>query len=139
MSLISCSIKYWLYNSMDDFVIYKYPAAYVSHEESRRILKKKPLATTSRWNPTTEQLLALEELCRHGTRSPTAEQIQQIAAYLRRFGRIEEKNVFYWFQNHKARESQKRRRTEMASLHLPDQQQHHSNKSLDKHLFLFLF
>lgn len=89
-------------------------------EQSRTNFNSQPLPS-SRWNPTSEQLLALEELYRRGTRSPTAEQIQQIAAYLRRFGRIEGKNVFYWFQNHKARERQKRRR-EMAS-HLPERRQ----------------
>lgn len=62
---------------------------------------------TLRWSPTPEQLLTLEELYRRGTRSPTAQQIQQITAQLRRFGKVEGKNVFYWFQNHKARERQK--------------------------------
>lgn len=52
----------------------------------------------------------VEELYRRGTRTPSAEQIQQITAQLRKFGKIEGKNVFYWFQNHKARERQKRRR-----------------------------
>ena len=50
---------------------------------------------------------------RQGTKTPSAEQIQQIASQLRQFGKIEGKNVFYWFQNHKARERQKRRRREM--------------------------
>ncbi|KAL3582238.1 hypothetical protein D5086_016570 [Populus alba] len=63
----------------------------------------------SRWSPTAEQLLALEEKYRCGTRTPTTDQIQQIASELRGFGKIEGKNVFYWFQNHKARERQKRR------------------------------
>lgn len=68
------------------------------------------VVVSSRWNPTPEQLRALEELYRRGTRTPSAEQIQQITAQLRRYGKIEGKNVFYWFQNHKARERQKRRR-----------------------------
>ncbi|AET05583.1 putative transcription factor Homobox-WOX family [Medicago truncatula] len=68
------------------------------------------VVVSSRWNPTPEQLRALEELYRRGTRTPSAEQIQQITAQLRKFGKIEGKNVFYWFQNHKARERQKRRR-----------------------------
>ncbi|GAB4845304.1 hypothetical protein Ancab_038713 [Ancistrocladus abbreviatus] len=63
-----------------------------------------------RWNPTPEQLRILEDLYRRGTRTPSAEQIQHITAQLRRYGKIEGKNVFYWFQNHKARERQKRRR-----------------------------
>nr|XP_020160858.1 WUSCHEL-related homeobox 1-like [Aegilops tauschii subsp. strangulata] len=64
----------------------------------------------ARWTPTPEQVKILKDLyydC--GIRSPTAEQIQRIAARLRQYGRIEGKNVFYWFQNHKARERQKKR------------------------------
>ncbi|XP_024636449.2 WUSCHEL-related homeobox 6 isoform X1 [Medicago truncatula] len=68
---------------------------------------------SSRWSPTPVQLLVLEELYRQGMKTPSAEQIQQIASQLRQFGKIEGKNVFYWFQNHKARERQKRRRLEM--------------------------
>ncbi|KAL8531858.1 hypothetical protein ACS0TY_008455 [Phlomoides rotata] len=45
-----------------------------------------------------------------GTRTPSAAQIQEIAAKLSKFGKIEGKNVFYWFQNHKARDRQKKRR-----------------------------
>lgn len=79
-------------------------------EESRRELNTQPVVVSSRWNPTPEQLRTLEELYRRGTRTPSADQIQHITAQLRRFGKIEGKNVFYWFQNHKARERQKRRR-----------------------------
>ncbi|KAK9156637.1 hypothetical protein Scep_003211 [Stephania cephalantha] len=42
-------------------------------------------------------------------RTPTAEQIQQITSRLRVYGHIEGKNVFYWFQNHKARQRQKQK------------------------------
>ncbi|KAL0380867.1 UNVERIFIED_CONTAM: WUSCHEL-related homeobox 1 [Sesamum angustifolium] len=73
------------------------------------IIKTAPLVS-GRWNPTREQVQALEEMYRRGIRTPSADQIQQIAAKLRRFGKIEGKNVFYWFQNHKARERQKKRR-----------------------------
>ncbi|KAK4750819.1 hypothetical protein SAY87_004301 [Trapa incisa] len=72
---------------------------------------------SSRWNPTPEQLRTLEELYRHGMRTPSADQIQQITVQLRRYGKIEGKNVFYWFQNHKARERQKRRREMESSDH----------------------
>ncbi|KAK6146765.1 hypothetical protein DH2020_020634 [Rehmannia glutinosa] len=75
----------------------------------RDVSNKVPLVS-SRWNPTPEQLQALEEMYRSGIKTPSAQQIQQIAAKLRRFGKIEGKNVFYWFQNHKARERQKKRR-----------------------------
>ncbi|KAG5236804.1 hypothetical protein OIU76_011612 [Salix suchowensis] len=71
----------------------------------------------SRWNPTAAQLLALEEKYRCGIRTPTTDQIQQITSQLRRFGKIEGKNVFYWFQNHKARERKKRRRRQVQQKH----------------------
>ncbi|XP_042027276.1 WUSCHEL-related homeobox 2-like [Salvia splendens] len=63
----------------------------------------------SRWNPTKEQINMLESLYKQGLRTPTAEQIQQITARLRDYGYIEGKNVFYWFQNHKARQRQKQK------------------------------
>ncbi|CAH2051378.1 unnamed protein product [Thlaspi arvense] len=60
--------------------------------------------TSTRWTPTTEQIRILKELYyNNGVRSPTADQIQKISAMLRQHGKIEGKNVFYWFQNHKAR------------------------------------
>ncbi|CAL9078354.1 unnamed protein product [Musa textilis] len=69
-----------------------------------------PQSPSSRWCPTPEQLMILEEMYRSGVRTPSAQQIQQITAHLSNYGRIEGKNVFYWFQNHKARERQKLRR-----------------------------
>nr|GLL27990.1 WUSCHEL-related homeobox 5-like isoform X1 [Ipomoea trifida] len=63
-----------------------------------------------RWNPTSEQVKVLTELFRSGLRTPTTDQIQKISSQLSFYGKIESKNVFYWFQNHKARERQKRRR-----------------------------
>ncbi|XP_038878764.1 WUSCHEL-related homeobox 1 [Benincasa hispida] len=96
-----------------------YHLANLLNEESQRELlnneksSSSPTPVTvssSRWNPTAEQLRILEELYRRGTRTPSADQIQHITAQLRRYGKIEGKNVFYWFQNHKARERQKRRR-----------------------------
>ncbi|KAL5544975.1 hypothetical protein UlMin_008759 [Ulmus minor] len=79
-------------------------------EQSKREFNTPQVVVSSRWNPTPEQLRALEELYRQGTRTPSAEQIQHITGQLKRYGKIEGKNVFYWFQNHKARERQKRRR-----------------------------
>ncbi|CAA2981775.1 WUSCHEL [Olea europaea subsp. europaea] len=68
--------------------------------------------SSTRWTPTTEQIRILKELYyNNGVRSPNAEQIQRISAKLRQYGKIEGKNVFYWFQNHKARERQKKRFT----------------------------
>ncbi|KAL3653491.1 wuschel-related homeobox [Castilleja foliolosa] len=63
-----------------------------------------------RWNPTTEQVKVLTELFRSGLRTPSTDQIQKISSHLSFYGKIESKNVFYWFQNHKARERHKRRR-----------------------------
>ena len=90
--------------------IWLFVAAAVSEQNKMREFNTPPVVVSSRWNPTPEQLRALEELYRRGTRTPSAEQIQHITAQLRRYGKIEGKNVFYWFQNHKARERQKRRR-----------------------------
>ncbi|KNA08025.1 hypothetical protein SOVF_166320 [Spinacia oleracea] len=68
--------------------------------------------SSTRWTPTSEQITLLKELYYiNGVRSPTADQIQTICARLIRYGKIEGKNVFYWFQNHKARERQKKRLT----------------------------
>ncbi|XP_071704051.1 WUSCHEL-related homeobox 1-like [Rutidosis leptorrhynchoides] len=88
------------------------------HEQNKKLelnLQQNMVVVSSRWNPTPEQLQTLEELYRRGTRTPSADEIQHITAQLRRYGKIEGKNVFYWFQNHKARERQKRRR----QLHNP--------------------
>ncbi|KAF5930862.1 hypothetical protein HYC85_031735 [Camellia sinensis] len=69
---------------------------------------------SSRWNPTKEQITILENLYKQGIRTPTAEQIQQITGRLKSFGHIEGKNVFYWFQNHKARQRQKQKQESLA-------------------------
>ncbi|KAM0879543.1 hypothetical protein ACQ4PT_034169 [Festuca glaucescens] len=71
-----------------------------------------------RWNPTAEQVKVLTELFRAGLRTPSTEQIQRISTHLGAFGKVESKNVFYWFQNHKARERhhhKKRRRVASCS------------------------
>ncbi|XAR60563.1 hypothetical protein NMG60_11033990 [Bertholletia excelsa] len=70
--------------------------------------------SNSRWNPTKEQINLLEGLYKQGIRTPTAEQIQQITSRLKAFGHIEGKNVFYWFQNHKARQRQKQKQESLA-------------------------
>ncbi|XP_057532734.1 WUSCHEL-related homeobox 4-like [Amaranthus tricolor] len=65
----------------------------------------------TRWNPTQEQIEMLEMLYTEGMRTPNAQQIEHITEHLRKYGKIEGKNVFYWFQNHKARLRQKQKRT----------------------------
>ncbi|KAK9727294.1 hypothetical protein RND81_05G271800 [Saponaria officinalis] len=67
-------------------------------------------AASTRWCPTPEQVMILEEMYRGGVRTPNAAHIQQITAHLSLYGKIEGKNVFYWFQNHKARDRQKLRK-----------------------------
>ncbi|CAK7326743.1 unnamed protein product [Dovyalis caffra] len=102
------------------YVGLKHHLAKTSCEQSsgRELIKEEAEAMgSSRWNPTAEQLLALEEKYRCGTRTPTTDQIIQIASELRTFGKIEAKNVFYWFQNHKARERQKRHRRQGQQKH----------------------
>ncbi|KAJ4701721.1 WUSCHEL related homeobox 4 [Melia azedarach] len=73
----------------------------------------------TRWNPTQEQIGILEMLYRGGMRTPNAQQIEQITAQLGKYGKIEGKNVFYWFQNHKARERQKQKRNSLGLSHCP--------------------
>ncbi|KAK9055371.1 hypothetical protein SSX86_026454 [Deinandra increscens subsp. villosa] len=79
----------------------------------------------SRWNPTKEQINMLENLYRQGLRTPTAEQIQEITARLQTYGHIEGKNVFYWFQNHKARQRQKERQDHLSLFRQYNRQIHH--------------
>ncbi|CAN1141190.1 WUSCHEL-related homeobox 3 [Linum perenne] len=67
-------------------------------------------SSTGRWCPTPEQLMILEELYRNGVRTPNASHIQRITSHLSLYGQIQGKNVFYWFQNHKARDRLKLRR-----------------------------
>ncbi|XP_050215923.1 WUSCHEL-related homeobox 1-like isoform X2 [Mercurialis annua] len=98
-------------------------------DQSKREFQSQPVVVSSRWNPTPEQLRTLEELYRRGTRTPSAEQIQHITAQLRRYGKIEGKNVFYWFQNHKARERQKRRRQIESSLTDHEQKESEANRT----------
>lgn len=95
-------------------------------EQNKSEFSTQQVVVSSRWNPTPEQLQALEELYRRGVQTPSAEQIQHITAQLRRYGKIEGKNVFYWFQNHKARERQKRRRQ------LDDDQESHNVNQIPK-------
>ncbi|KAK1439198.1 hypothetical protein QVD17_05014 [Tagetes erecta] len=88
--------------------------------------------SNTRWTPTSDQIRILKELYyNNGIRSPSADQIQRIAARLRHYGKIEGKNVFYWFQNHKARERQKKRFTPTTTT--TTQPQPPSNISIPSH------
>ncbi|KAJ7012574.1 hypothetical protein D5086_002151 [Populus alba] len=70
----------------------------------------------SRWSPTKEQISMLESFYSQGIRAPSTEMIEQIASRLKAYGHIEGKNVFYWFQNHKARQRQKQKQENMAYI-----------------------
>ncbi|KAK4370401.1 hypothetical protein RND71_009876 [Anisodus tanguticus] len=64
-----------------------------------------------RWSPAPQQLMILQDLYRKGMRNPTSSQVQKITDHLSLYdGKIQCKNVFYWFQNHKARDRQKLRK-----------------------------
>ncbi|GMG98215.1 hypothetical protein Nepgr_000055 [Nepenthes gracilis] len=83
-------------------------------------------AASTRWCPTPEQLMILEEMYKGGVKTPNTTQIQQITAHLSLYGKIEGKNVFYWFQNHKARDRQKlRRRLSKQFMIQPPHPHHH--------------
>ncbi|KAJ6345123.1 hypothetical protein OIU78_007911 [Salix suchowensis] len=71
---------------------------------------------SSRWNPTKEQISMLESFYSQGIRTPSTEMIEQITSRLKAYGHIEGKNVFYWFQNHKARQRQKQKQESMAYI-----------------------
>ncbi|CAN8269458.1 unnamed protein product [Cochlearia groenlandica] len=90
-----------------------------------------------RWNPTVEQLKVLTDLFRAGLRTPTTDQIQKISMELSFYGKIESKNVFYWFQNHKARERQKRRKLSLDFDHQYRQDNEHISyhQSLTRDLY----
>ncbi|VFQ99092.1 unnamed protein product [Cuscuta campestris] len=90
----------------------------------------------TRWNPTEEQIGVLEMMYRGGMRAPNARQIEHITAQLEKYGRIEGKNVFYWFQNHKARERQRHKRNAAAcsSASPSSFNHHHHHRSRRQHI-----
>ncbi|KAJ8629169.1 hypothetical protein MRB53_022492 [Persea americana] len=90
-----------------------------------------PQVASTRWCPTPEQLMILEEMYRGGIRTPNASQIQQITAHLSFYGRIEGKNVFYWFQNHKARDRQKLRRRLIRQQQQQQNQQQQTQQQME--------
>ncbi|CAI9297919.1 unnamed protein product [Lactuca saligna] len=89
-----------------------------------------------RWNPTKEQISMLETLYGQGLRTPTAEQIQEITRRLQTYGHIEGKNVFYWFQNHKARQRQKEKQDHLSLFRQYNHHHHHHHHRLCHQPFL---
>ncbi|KAL2899220.1 WUSCHEL-related homeobox 3 [Bienertia sinuspersici] len=94
-------------------------------------------AASTRWCPTPEQVMILEEMYRSGVRTPNAAQIQQITAHLSLYGKIEGKNVFYWFQNHKARDRQKLRKKLLGKQLQLQQQQQQQHQMMFSHHHVF--
>ncbi|KFK44644.1 hypothetical protein AALP_AA1G285400 [Arabis alpina] len=90
---------------------FEYP---IEHKRDPPQVETHPGGT--RWNPTQEQIGILEMLYKGGMRTPNAQQIEHITSQLGKYGKIEGKNVFYWFQNHKARERQKQKRNNLMNL-----------------------
>ncbi|XP_076908879.1 WUSCHEL-related homeobox 4-like [Bidens hawaiensis] len=95
------------------------PIQFVSPDHKKDSPQMETHPGGTRWNPTQEQIGILEMLYRGGMRTPNAQQIEQITAQLSKYGKIEGKNVFYWFQNHKARERQKQKRNNLGLTHSP--------------------
>nr|AGL53587.1 WUSCHEL homeobox protein WOX8D [Picea abies] len=62
----------------------------------------------SRWHPKPEQIQILEAIFNSGMVNPTRKEIKIIRAQLEEFGQVGDVNVFYWFQNRKARSKRKR-------------------------------
>ncbi|KAG9143476.1 hypothetical protein Leryth_016499 [Lithospermum erythrorhizon] len=94
------------------------------------------MSRATRWCPTPEQLIILQELYRGGLRTPKAPLIQKITAHLSLYGKIQGKNVFYWFQNHKARDRQKLRKILSKQLLFEQQEMNYiqTNHLVNPHL-----
>ena len=85
-------------------------------QESREMAEGQSSHSSNSWNSTNEQIALLEATYSQGISIPSRHQIDQIASRLRVYGSIEAKNVFYWFQNRKAREKQRQKQERMASI-----------------------
>lgn len=82
----------------------------------------------ARWKPTVEQLQILKDLYYNQMiRRPSTEEIERISLRLRQLGKIEGKNVFYWFQNQRNRERHPRKRPVTAIIAPPGLPDFHSN------------
>ena len=77
---------------------------YVPEKERERTV---PVAKT-RWHPKPDQIQILEAIVNSGMVNPPREEIKRIRGQLEEFGHVEDVNVFYWFQNRKARVKRKR-------------------------------
>nr|GMD40233.1 protein WUSCHEL-like [Ipomoea batatas]GMD45110.1 protein WUSCHEL-like [Ipomoea batatas] len=86
----------------------------------------------ARWKPTVEQLQILKDLYYNQMiRRPSTEEIERISLRLRQLGKIEGKNVFYWFQNQRNRERHPRKRPVTAIIAPPGLPDFHNNSMAD--------
>ncbi|GLJ54839.1 hypothetical protein SUGI_1177760 [Cryptomeria japonica] len=63
-----------------------------------------------KWKPTTEQLQTLEELYINAYSKPSTEEINHVTNLLKRYGDLQAKNVYFWFQNRRANDRLNKRR-----------------------------
>ncbi|TVU35610.1 hypothetical protein EJB05_17509, partial [Eragrostis curvula] len=63
----------------------------------------------ARWNPRPEQIRILEAIFNAGMVNPPRDEIPRIRMRLQEYGPVGDANVFYWFQNRKARSKNKLR------------------------------
>ncbi|XP_045821845.1 WUSCHEL-related homeobox 8-like [Trifolium pratense] len=68
------------------------------HKEERTSQPPRP-----RWTPRPQQVQILEDIFNSGMMSPPKEEIKKIRERLLEYGPVGHVNVFYWFQNRKAR------------------------------------
>ncbi|KAL7085093.1 hypothetical protein ACP275_14G261000 [Erythranthe tilingii] len=81
-------------------------------------------SSSSRWSPTQEQVMVLHTLYRSGLTKPNPSQVERITDQLSLYGRVQFKNVLYWFQNRKARD-RKNLRNKLHEQHHPQLYHHH--------------
>ncbi|KAL9143649.1 hypothetical protein ABFS82_14G247900 [Erythranthe guttata] len=81
-------------------------------------------SSSGRWSPTQEQVMVLHALYRSGLTKPNPSQVERITSQLSLYGRVQSKNVLYWFQNRKARD-RKNLRNKLHQQHQPQLYHHH--------------
>ncbi|GJM93635.1 hypothetical protein PR202_ga10205 [Eleusine coracana subsp. coracana] len=72
-----------------------------------------------RWNPRPEQIRILEAIFNSGMVNPPRDEIPRIRLRLQEYGPVGDANVFYWFQNRKARSKNKLRAAACAGRAAP--------------------
>ncbi|XP_061988172.1 WUSCHEL-related homeobox 1-like [Rosa rugosa] len=71
----------------------------------------------ARWVPTPDQIRILKDLYYDkGVKCPTTEHIHEICLQLNQYGHVEGKNIYFWFQNVRAREKQMKRCNQAAQV-----------------------